>query len=379
MDVLILIGSFQAIFFAVLVLSKKGKSISDKILAFWLLLFALHLAFVYYSFRSGEVFYVEYGYFPSGVLVLYYSLMYVYTESLITQENVFKPKWLLHLLPSIIFYCSIIPFAQLTFQEKAHLMTHLTAYPYLNFVFTLMILFVSIYLLATLRLLKKHQVSLRFIFSYEENINLRWLKILAILLALLWIIVSGLIAYIYSLDAIHATIPLREQMMLDMQGQIAFVVFVCLLGYFGIKQQVIYSVPLQKNEAPTNKESLNRYEKSGLTKENSLIHLKELLFYMEHEKPYLNGKLSLKEVAEKVNVSTNHLSQIINENLDKNFFDFVNGYRVELVKQKMKEVSNHNYTLLAIAFECGFNSKSSFNLIFKKHTGLTPSQFLKKG
>ena len=99
---------------------------------------------------------------------------------------------------------------------------------------------------------------------------------------------------------------------------------------------------------------------------------------MEEEKPYLNGKLSLKEVAEKTNISTNHLSQVINENLEKNFFDFVNGYRLNLVKQKIKKPSNKKYTILSLAYECGFNSKSSFNSIFKKHEGMTPTEFLNK-
>src|SRR4051812_4763946 len=98
MEVLILIGAFQSIFFVVLLLSKKRKSIPDKILALWLSIFAVHLAFVYYSFQSGHEFYIEYGHLPSGVLVLYYSLMYVYTKSLTANENVFKTKWLFHLI-----------------------------------------------------------------------------------------------------------------------------------------------------------------------------------------------------------------------------------------------------------------------------------------
>ena len=93
--------------------------------------------------------------------------------------------------------------------------------------------------------------------------------------------------------------------------------------------------------------------------------------------PYIDGKLSLKQVAQKMEISTNYLSQVINENLKKNFFDFVNEYRVNLVKQKMKDPTNSQYTLLALAYDCGFNSKSSFNVIFKKNTGLTPSQYLK--
>ena len=381
MEVLILVGAFQSVFFAVLVLSKKQKSISDKILALWLSLFAVHLAFVYYSFQSGHVFYIEYGHFPSGAIVVYYTLMYVYTESLISKENVFKAKWIFHFIPTAVIYISIVPLAQLPYKEKANLITHITTDPYLNFVFGIIILFTTIYLVATLKLLKKHKVFIRKMFSYEENISLNWLRILTFLLVLLWIVISSLAAYIYYLDPTLIMLP-EDHMVIDMKGQSAFVAFVFLLGFFGIRQQVIYSIPLQEKGITTieseTKSASNRYEKSGLKKEDSASHLKRLFQYMEEEKPYLKGKLSLKEVAENMNISTNHLSQIINENLEKNFFDFVNAYRVDLVKQKMRDPSNKKYTILSLAYDCGFNSKSSFNAVFKKLEGLTPTEFLNK-
>lgn len=98
---------------------------------------------------------------------------------------------------------------------------------------------------------------------------------------------------------------------------------------------------------------------------------------MEEEKPYLNGKLSLKDVAQYVDISVNHLSQVINEQLHKSFFDFINTYRVEEVKRLLNESRHEQLTLLAVAYDSGFNSKSSFNSIFKKITGVTPSQYLK--
>ena len=167
---------------------------------------------------------------------------------------------------------------------------------------------------------------------------------------------------------------------------------VFIQGFFGIKQQIIYSIPstesnqtyqIKKDETTDiieekqEKKPLKQYQKSGLKKTDSQNYLEELLLYMEEKKPYLDGKLSLKQIALALDISTNHLSQVINENLEKNFFDFVNEYRVDLVKEKMAVSSNRKYTLLALAYDCGFNSKSSFNAIFKKKTGLTPSQYLK--
>jgi len=78
-----------------------------------------------------------------------------------------------------------------------------------------------------------------------------------------------------------------------------------------------------------------------------------------------------------LNIISHYLSQVINEQFNLNFFDFVNRYRVEVFKEKIKDTVFRNYSLLGIAFECGFNSKSAFNRIFKQATGLTPSQFKK--
>ena len=76
-------------------------------------------------------------------------------------------------------------------------------------------------------------------------------------------------------------------------------------------------------------------------------------------------------------ISPAHLSKVVNSGLDKNFNDFVNGYRVEAVKNKMSDPSTAHLTLLGIAYECGFNSKATFNRAFKKHAGVSPSAFLK--
>ena len=95
---------------------------------------------------------------------------------------------------------------------------------------------------------------------------------------------------------------------------------------------------------------------------------------MLEQKVYLNPKLTLAELANTLNTSANNLSQVINQYEKVNFFDFVNTFRIEEFKQQAKK--NPHFSILALALEAGFNSKSSFNSLFKKHTGQTPSQFL---
>ena len=97
---------------------------------------------------------------------------------------------------------------------------------------------------------------------------------------------------------------------------------------------------------------------------------------MDEKKPYLEPKLTLNMLATQLDVSSNHLSQTINQHQNQNFYDFINQYRVEEFKQRAKDPKNQHFIILALALDAGFNSKSAFNLIFKKHTGMTPSQFM---
>ena len=98
---------------------------------------------------------------------------------------------------------------------------------------------------------------------------------------------------------------------------------------------------------------------------------------MVDEKPYKDPDLSLSKLATQLHLSTNQLSQVINQFYQKNFYDFINSYRIEEVKLSMINGAVKRHTLLGIALESGFNSKATFNRFFKKYTGITPSQFLK--
>ena len=121
-----------------------------------------------------------------------------------------------------------------------------------------------------------------------------------------------------------------------------------------------------------------RYANSNLSKAEASTINDRLLRYMEAGKPYLENHLSLRQLAEELDVNANYLSQVINEKHGKNFFEFINCYRVNELKKMMDNPNNRQFTLLAMAFDCGFNSKTTFNTAFKRITGLTPSQYLKK-
>ena len=105
---------------------------------------------------------------------------------------------------------------------------------------------------------------------------------------------------------------------------------------------------------------------------------RKLLSFFEQETPYYDSTLTLKSLADQVDIHSNQLSWLINNQFGKNFNEFINHYRVEAFKRKVVDPENAHLTILGLAFECGFNSKSSFNTIFKREMGMTPRAYLKQ-
>ena len=135
--------------------------------------------------------------------------------------------------------------------------------------------------------------------------------------------------------------------------------------------------PKQEKKEPTSNEEPQKYSSSSLSDIQATEILEKLTHAMEHEKMFRNPDLSLQSLSAHFDISPNYLSQVINEKTGRNFNDFVNTYRVEEVKLNLIVDKFHNYTILGIAMESGFSSKSGFNTIFKKMTGMTPSAFRK--
>lgn len=146
-------------------------------------------------------------------------------------------------------------------------------------------------------------------------------------------------------------------------------VFVILIGYFGLKQKVILFsesiiVSLDSSEIQT------KYAGSRLKDSEAKLYVEKLDKHMASSKPYLNPDLTLLQLASDINITPHMLSQIINDHYKLNFFDYINQFRVQDFKVAIADPKNKSNSLLGITFECGFNSKSAFNRIFKKSTGL---------
>jgi len=122
---------------------------------------------------------------------------------------------------------------------------------------------------------------------------------------------------------------------------------------------------------------VKKYRKTSLPKDVAGKLKSDLEGIMLKARPYLDSRLNLSDLSEMINCSPNQLSQLLNENIGKNFYDYVNEYRLGYFRELTKDPRNKQFTFLSLAYESGFNSKTTFNSFFKKSTGLTPSEYLK--
>ncbi|WP_232816199.1 helix-turn-helix domain-containing protein [Chryseobacterium capnotolerans] len=214
--------------------------------------------------------------------------------------------------------------------------------------------------------IRKHQRKIQQFSSNTEGINLNWLEYI-----ILVILAVNIIYVVYNL--------FYDPKSLNFFINAVFLVVIYCVGYYSLKQKEIYPLEEKQREElisiqdDSDPEEIRR----KLIPDEELIKIKaQLENIMSIQKPYLDSELNLIKLAEILSVSTHHLSYVINTGFQKNFFQYVNEFRVEYAKQLLKD-SGSKLSILGIAYESGFNSKTSFNTTFKKVTGKTPSEFKK--
>jgi len=386
----IIIGIILALFLSLILVGKKSKSLSDKILLAWLVTIAITL--ILFKLQTVEA---RYDYpnllgwsFP--LPLLQWPFLYLYVLSL-TSIGPLKSKFFLHFLPFIL---SILLFSKYLFlpnEIKIDIYNrHGEGYEKeMNINLIAIILSAVAYTILSSYQLWKHKQNIKNEFSFTEKITLNWLLYLIIGMT----IIMTIILFVANDVIIYSSIT----------GQVLYI------GYFGIKQVGIFSEKLKMEpntfskdritmeqhfvsqpvnaydstetmllpESPPTTEKV-KYEKTKMSdSEITNIHqrLKKL---MNEEKLFKNPELTLSELAQRIPTHPNALSQVINTVEQKNFYEYINAQRVDEFQQIALLPKSNQFTLLSLAFESGFNSKTSFNRNFKKVTNLSPSEFLKQ-
>lgn len=364
-----LIAAFNALFFTVLLFQKKPKALHDIILIFWLTYLGLFIGV--YAIYSHELFthFRLLSVSLISLLMLHGPFLYYYLSALISGKKKFEGGDLLHLIPFALFNLYIIVSSQdPSLAEKLNLERVSPGDdPPLLFTLFLIITVLSgpVYFMLTFSLFKKLDLKIFRNFSNPENVDLLWIRKLVIVFGLVWtsLVIITVIHHIFDLfpaefctDGLFLTLSF----------------FVIVIGYYGLKQNVIFAVDV----APADDIKMQaKYSGSRLTGEEAKQYAARLKEYMASARPYLNPDLSLPQLAAELNISSHYLSQVINDQFSLNFFDFVNSYRVGEVKQRISDPDYDKFSLLGIAMECGFNSKSAFNRVFRQMTGMTPSAY----
>lgn len=347
-------GIGVAVFIEFLLISKKNKSAPDQILTLWMFLVLLHL-FLSYIYITEDVYSFP---FLLGIELplplLHGVFLFAYVSTLTDQLPKDRKVLLLHLVPASIMYLYLVTFFVLSADQKIEVYrNHGAGYEAFNSLRRYAISMSGIfYVTWSAVLLKKHRNKIRDQFSDLERVNLQWLQILTVGMGGIWFLVIFF-----------------QNEILTLAGM---VVFVFLIGFFGVRQADIFTsiqLPVQEDEQK------KKYTKSGLTEEASGELHQELKRLMTEEAPYKKSDLSINDLSSRLDVHPNYLSQIINQKEKKNFYDFVNTYRLEEFKRLVAMPKNQQFTLLSLAYDCGFSSKSSFNRYFKKATGQTPSEY----
>lgn len=364
MEVFFFIGIVISFLLALLVFSKKNKHIADRIFGAWQFVLLIHFTLLYIRF-SGiyETIPMLLG-MDTPLVFLHMPLIFFYTAAVVGIPLSAK-KQVVHLIPFALFLVlSVLSFVFYTQEDKLLLYNEQLNQEY-TIVDILFIVQVVFYCTTLFKMLNRYSLKIQDEFSNIDSINLKWLK---------RIIVGATIAF--SINAVLVFLFQRFGVLsLELIGKLTVLVvcgFQVYLGYYGLKYTAIFSEnPIMVKDAKV------KYDKTGMEAAITKEKFKELLLFMEKEKPFLNAELTLHQLANEFGVSYNHLSQIINENANKNFYAFINAYRLEEAIRLLQDEGSAKYTLLAIAYEAGFRSKSVFNTLFKQEKGVTPSEFRK--
>jgi len=364
-DVLSLFGGFLALLLGcIFVFNEKFRTKSN--IAFAITLFSLSLTI----FRNilGNLEAINQGsfvyYLPLFYLLLipigfYYSIVF-----LLNPEYLFKRKdyWFIAPLFVILFIDAIFLFLYLFKTEVVAANPNAILFYGDNFVNLILFIYFFLVLPSVRKKIDTYQKQLLNNFSFIEGKDLDWLrKIIVIIFVILFAFIAFRISIVF--------FPAYERSLFYL-FLLILSALICLIAFKFIINQNFYLVPhfRDKNEGKLLQKPLS---------EKTEEHYQHLLKLMKKEKLHQNPELNMDTLSTKVKLSKSYLSRIINQKESKNFYDFVNTFRVEEVKNNLNHPDYAHYSILGIGLAAGFKSKSTFNTVFKKMTGKTPSIYKK--
>ena len=376
LSVITAIGIVQGFFIAFLLLKiRSGNHRANRILALFLIVLSLNIIYDIYFFTGLFYMFPEFSYVGEvyPLLFLVCPLLYFYVVNLTMPSFRFKPIHLPHLLPALFAILFVIQQRlKLSSEEiEQFWISYIngTSYQFSitdTFFIIGVLIYSGVYLVLAMRLLTKHKKRIMKLFSSIDHINLLWLNYVVRFIFFIYTI-SAIVHVYWFFGGSYGWFITQKIF------PVAITFYIFAIGYRGLIQHEIFAGVL--DAADENRDILD--EKTSIPPAKVRDIMDKLIPLMEEKKPYLNPELTLPMLAEMLAVPRNYLSQAINEDLRQNFFDFINAYRVKTAREYLEDSEKQDMNILDIAFAAGFNSKTTFNSVFKKNTSLTPTEYKK--
>lgn len=419
-----LLGAVQGVFLAGVLATKRRNRTANCLLAVAMLAFSVHLATDVYHGAGLERTFPHFFGASFPLPFLYGPLIYLYAVTAADRSRRLTGRDALHLVPFLMVVAAGLPIYLMSGAEKVAFYERLLAgeRPLLLLVADpLKLVSGMVYAVATLLFLRRHQERVKESYSTVERVGLRWLVRLGLATGGIW----GL-AVAFRVLGSTGLVDVKRG---DDVIALALAVLMYCIGYMGLRQPEVFryetaehpvptprrlSVPVSRQSGqvvppqapvkvpgpaadrepepavvdapavasepvpepvPEPAPASPRYERSGLPAWEAKRVRDALLAVMDREQPWKDSELTLADLADRLKTTPHKLSEVLNAQLCATFYDFVNGYRVREVQRRILAGDAERLTILSLALEAGFASKSTFNLVFKKHTGQTPSDF----
>jgi len=371
MEEILYIGIAQTLFSGILIAVKKPRTIANQILAAWLLIICAEMILMLINETLFEL-------YPIKILPYTYGpLLLLYAKWMTTENPRFNLRYLWHFAPFIIFLIASLIYIDEQVMHGTDGFLVVDRFVSFRIVFGITF-FISItaYSLTTFIVINRHKKRLKELVSYSsDEITLRWLVGLSITFYTGYVIM-----FIFGgVDILVGFMPFDPYEI----SFISLTLLTFLFGVFGFHQPSIFEEVVRHERVENSVQleldletDIKKYKRSGLKDEDVADLVNKIRKYMVIKKPYLDRDLTIYNLSSQLKISRHTLSEVINEHMGMNFYNLVNEYRIKEVKDRMKSDEYRQLTILAIAYDSGFNSKSSFNTIFKDKTGQTPSEYL---
>ena len=399
-----LLGAIQGVFLAGALVAKRSNRTANRLLAATMVAFSISLAsVVYYAAGLEQVFPHFFG-ASHPMPFLYGPLIYLYAVTAADRSRRLTRRDALHLVPFLATVITGLPIYLMSGADKLALYQQLQrgeVPPLIAIATPLKFVSGVIYAPLTLIFLRRHRERVKDSYSSVERVNLRWLLWLGAAAAAIWALAVG-----FELVETAGIVRVGRG---DDFIALGMAVLVYGIGYMGLRQPEVFRYETAEHRVPAELEVVERsasqsdgvdvapepaepqsptrlqmeesepaaarYERSGLTDRDAARLGEALLTVMDRDCPWRDSDLTLADLADLLSTTPHKLSEVLNAQIGQTFYDFVNGYRVKEVQRRIAAGDAQRVTMLALALDAGFASKSTFNVVFKKHTSRTPSDY----